>query len=205
MHKKQSGLHREILFVAAFFVGLTILLYWPMVKGLVLLPLDLLLHSYPPWAAPGTLLVKNPYMQDSIVQMYPWKQFVFSSVILEEDLPIALREGTGSARLVGASPNALRFDVETSSPGVFYLSYTFYPGWQATVNGKRSHIYRANYDFRAVSVPEGRSTVSLWYEPSNVRLWIGVSAASIVVAVLLSLRRRQPRAKRYRHQKGLRV
>jgi len=50
-----------------------------MFQGLIPLALDLLISKYAPWYSPGTILLKNPYMQDSIIQLYPWKHFVFES------------------------------------------------------------------------------------------------------------------------------
>ena len=53
---------------------------FPLFQGLILLPLDLLISQYAPWASPYTILLKNPYMQDSVVQLFPWRHFVFESL-----------------------------------------------------------------------------------------------------------------------------
>ncbi len=55
------------------FLFICILIVYPTLLGLILLPLDLLITRYSPWHQAATILIKNPYMQDSIIQMYPWK------------------------------------------------------------------------------------------------------------------------------------
>lgn len=76
-HKKQL----EGFVVVVLFLFLSIVYIFPVLQGLVLLPLDLLISNYLPWYSPGTILLKNNYMQDSIVQMYPWRHLVFDSLV----------------------------------------------------------------------------------------------------------------------------
>lgn len=70
-----------IIFIALLFFILTCICLFPLLYGLVLLPLDLLVSNFAPWSEyyKNTILVKNPYMQDSIIQMFPWKDFVYES------------------------------------------------------------------------------------------------------------------------------
>lgn len=74
--KKTAGM----LLITIFFFCLTLIYLFPLTQGLILLPLDLLISNYSPWYSPGTILLKNSYMQDSIVQLYPWKHLVFQSL-----------------------------------------------------------------------------------------------------------------------------
>lgn len=69
------------LAVPAFFLCLTSIYLFPLLQGLILLPLDLLIGKYTPWYSPGTILLKNPYMQDSIIQLFPWRHLTFDSLI----------------------------------------------------------------------------------------------------------------------------
>ncbi|MBI5123680.1 hypothetical protein HZA75_07515 [Candidatus Roizmanbacteria bacterium] len=70
----------KAVFIPLIFLVLTILYVFPLLQGLILLPLDLLISNYAPWSAPNTILLKNPYMQDSIVQLFPWRHLVFESL-----------------------------------------------------------------------------------------------------------------------------
>lgn len=70
----------EIILITISFLLLTLVYLFPLTQGLILLPLDLLISNYSPWYSPGTILLKNPYMQDSIVQLFPWRHLVFQSL-----------------------------------------------------------------------------------------------------------------------------
>lgn len=70
----------EIPFIVLFFLIVSGFYLYPIFQGLIVLPLDLLISNYLPWYSPGTILLKNNYMQDSIVQMYPWRHLVFESL-----------------------------------------------------------------------------------------------------------------------------
>ncbi len=56
-------------------------------------------------------------------------------------------------------------ELETTSGGVLLLYDSYYPGWTATVNGSLAPIYRANINFRAVSLPAGENHVMFGYSP----------------------------------------
>ena len=50
------------------------------------------------------------------------------------------------------------------------MNDTFYPGWEAAVDGSPQPIVTANYLFRAVRVPAGPHRVEFAYRPRSVRL-----------------------------------
>lgn len=104
------------------------------------------------------------------------KQLLISSAF-----DVDVREGTGSVTMQSSDMNSMTFAVESSSPGVLYISDTFFPGWHATVNNGRVPIHRANYNFRAVGVPSGRSTVSMWYMPDSVIYGGVISIFSLII------------------------
>ena len=63
----------------------------------------------------------------------------------------------GSARILGYDSQRVRIEAETSAPAVLMLNDTNYPGWRASVNGKPAPILRADYLFRAVLLPPGKT------------------------------------------------
>jgi hypothetical protein len=82
--------------------------------------------------------------------------------------------------------------IQASGDGFLFLSDTYYPGWKAYVDGEETKIYRANYAFRAVPVPEGGHTVEFKYEPESfywgLRLTVGTGVVTLVGIGVLMLK-----------------
>ncbi len=104
-----------------------------------------------------------------------------NTLLIQEQLPEAIVPGTGFATLVSSGINDLTFEVQTDTPAVFYLSDTNFPGWHASVNGKNEQILQANYNFRAVFVPPGKSVIRFWYMPQSFKIGIVVSAIGLLL------------------------
>lgn len=109
------------------------------------------------------------------------------TVLLEKSLPISLEMGTGSAKLVASTVNSQTFDIDSNSPALFYVSDTYYPGWKAYVNKKETEIFRTNYNFRSVLIPNGQSTVEFRYQPTNWNMYIGLSGVSFLLLVIFCI------------------
>jgi uncharacterized membrane protein YfhO len=77
-------------------------------------------------------------------------------------------------------------EIKTRSygPRLLFMSETWYPYWHATVDGKETPIYRANYAFRAIVVPKGEHTVKFYYEDPNYITGRSVSLASNGLALI---------------------
>lgn len=58
----------------------------------------------------------------------------------------------------------IKISTKSSCNGLVVISDVYYPGWVAYVDGRREQIYRANYTFRAIPVPNGEHSVVLKYE-----------------------------------------
>ena len=95
-------------------------------------------------------------------------------------------------------PNSLRLGVTSPVPGWLVLLDSWDPGWKAMVNGRATEVLRANYNFRAVAVPAGSSSVAFSYRPAPViaGAWISVLSTGSIAGILLLgwvLRRRRRR------------
>ncbi len=58
--------------------------------------------------------------------------------------------------------------VSSRCPGVLVFSEPCYPGWKISVDGKNVPIWRANYGFSAIFLPEGTHTVKRSYCPDTL-------------------------------------
>ena len=103
-------------------------------------------------------------------------------------------EGAGTVEPLAVEPDGYVFAVASARRQFLVLSDSYYPGWEAEVDGVPVPIHRANMAFRAVVVPEGKHTVEFRYRPDSFYYGAGVSAFTLVagsVFVAAATRRRR--------------
>ena len=107
-------------------------------------------------------------------------------VVLETERPGAVQEGaTGRVLSREEETNRVRAKVNATGPMLVALTDRFYPGWRATVNGRRAEVLRANGVFRAVEVPAGVSDVEFRFLPGSLLLGALVSLVGLVLLGVL--------------------
>jgi len=112
-------------------------------------------------------------------------------VLLLEDQPVPIAIGgpttrtnmDSSVRITSYEPDGVKIDASLPRPGYLLLLDTYFPGWSATVNGEPAPIHRADYNFRAVSLPAGKSTVCFSYRPASLRIGLYLCAAGVLAVV----------------------
>lgn len=90
-----------------------------------------------------------------------------NTLILQEQPGLDLSKnkgGYGKANILSYTPNKIIISVTTSTPALLFLSDSYFPLWAAKVNGTEGKIYRSDYAFRSVLVPQGKSTVEFYYK-----------------------------------------
>lgn len=75
--------------------------------------------------------------------------------------------GTGEVQIVKYLPEIVEIEVKAKGEQLLFLSDVYDENWRVSVNGKDSQIYRANYVFRGVVVPDGESRVIFEYKILN--------------------------------------
>ncbi len=90
--------------------------------------------------------------------------------------------GTNAAvRIVSDEADEVSLKAFVPQPGFLLLLDTYFPGWTATVNGLSAHLFRADYNFRAVELPAGNSTVRFVYQPLSFRLGVILCLISVLI------------------------
>lgn len=79
------------------------------------------------------------------------------------------------------SSNKILIEVALKQSGFLVLSDTYYPGWKAKVDGKKSKIYRANYYFRALFLPAGKHQIEFYFFPSIFLTGLIISFGSLLI------------------------
>lgn len=118
--------------------------------------------------------------------------------LLSEVSSPALSQGEGVLSY-GRDSNRIEIDVMAQEPSVLVVSESIFPGWHAWVNESKTKVERANFLFRAVRVPAGRTHVALVYYNSTQRsgLFLTLCGLMLMTAVtsvhaLNNRRRRRP-------------
>jgi Bacterial membrane protein YfhO len=84
--------------------------------------------------------------------------------------------------------NSVILIVDAPRPGLVHASESFFDGWTARVNGVPSTILAADYAFRAVAVPAGRSRIEFRYWPPGLTAGLmitGIGITGLVVWLLI--------------------
>jgi hypothetical protein len=92
-------------------------------------------------------------------------------------------ETNSSIRIISEQCDELSLEASLPRPGFLLLLDTYFPGWTATVNGQKTPILRADYNFRAVELPDGKSMVRFVYQPGSFRLGMVCFLTSSLVLV----------------------
>ena len=73
--------------------------------------------------------------------------------------------------------------VETVAPrgGLLLLADTWFPGWEATVDGRPTPVLRANVAHRAVLLPPGNHRVEFTFRPASTTTGFALGAVGLII------------------------
>lgn len=131
------------------------------------------------------ILSKKDLLQFLISEKFnPKNQVVLEKEALLPKDPVL--KGRNQIKKLESSQRRLKFEVYSTSSAYFVLTDTFYPGWEAKVNGSVTEILNANYAFRALPLRSGTSIIELEYNPKSFFLgkWITLSSFFVVILYL---------------------
>lgn len=91
----------------------------------------------------------------------------------------------GRATITRETHDRIIVDVRATRPSVLVVADAWHPEWRAEIDGRTAHIARVERAFRGVRVPEGRHTVTFWYQPRSVRWGFTVTLAVLLIGTIL--------------------
>jgi len=124
----------------------------------------------------------------------PW-----SEAVVEQAHDVRLDESpAGRVRIICYEHGLVDLETDATSSQFLVTSEAYYPGWKAWVDGREARLIHTNTGFRGLSVPAGRHTVRMAFQP---RLFYGSAAVSVAGWLILALLawRRRPSAARPQH------
>lgn len=119
--------------------------------------------------------------EDKILEALFSPDFPPTSLVLEQDPGFVYSAGaTGEVELTSFASNSIEFKTDSTSDGLLYLSDNYTSNFKVLLDDKESTLLRANYSFRAVSVPSGKHTVLMYYNNSSVAYGFIIAGAILV-------------------------
>lgn len=91
--------------------------------------------------------------------------------------------GIGSIEMTSYAPNALSYDVNTTTDQFAVFSEIYYPkGWNAYIDGKPAELQRVNYTLRGLKIPAGAKKVEMKFEVSKFN---NANLISLICSIIL--------------------
>lgn len=88
-----------------------------------------------------------------------------------------------NAEITMYSPNKVIIHTNSDTASLLVLTDTFYPGWQAYVDGKETKIYRADGLVRAIFVPQGEHQIVFSYLPKSFVVGVVISSVTTIFLI----------------------
>ncbi|MEO6710429.1 MAG: YfhO family protein, partial [Planctomycetota bacterium] len=82
-------------------------------------------------------------------------------------------------------PEHADLHVVRDTPGYLVLRRTYFPGWEARLNGKLVPVLRADYAFCAIELSAGESRVEFDYRPASFRMGLWIAGLAPLLGGLL--------------------
>jgi hypothetical protein len=142
-------------------------------------------------ALPRAYVVRNAVVRGAVDEALA----VLGSPAFDKRAMVVLEENPDPAFLADAAraavaesvvidryePDAIALTASLPGRGWLVLADTWYPGWEASVDGAPVRIQRANANFRALPLRAGRHRVEFFFRPPAVRRGRLVSAAGVLL------------------------
>jgi hypothetical protein len=94
-------------------------------------------------------------------------------------------DGPATVTVERVEDGRIALATKTAGGGFLVLSETFYPGWQARVDGRPVEIFRTNVALQGIVVPSGTARVEFEFQPRSQFVGAIVSGIGGMTCLLL--------------------
>ncbi len=116
-----------------------------------------------------------------------------NSAVLEKEIAVDFNKAcsnnrtlcTGKVEIAEDSDMSVRLATSTTQNGLLVLADSYYPGWEAYIDGNKVEILAANLNQRAILLPAGTHTVHFKYIPTKMKFAATVSVIGYAIIVPL--------------------
>ncbi|HEY2381823.1 MAG TPA: YfhO family protein [Terriglobia bacterium] len=91
------------------------------------------------------------------------------------------------AELIATHINDIAVRAASSEPSALIFSQTYYPGWHAEVDGRRTEVFPVDVALTGLIVPSGLHDIRLVFRPASFVYGAALSVISLVVLVVIGL------------------
>jgi hypothetical protein len=136
------------------------------------------------WLVPETIVLKPEEVLTAVhtSELPDGRTYDPKTMALVEDgtaqFQSSALQSTDTVKVVSLEETRVELQTQASAPAFLVLSDVFYPGWQATIDGKRTPIFQTNYIQRGIKLPAGEHMVRFEFHPLSFKLGVGITMAS---------------------------
>jgi hypothetical protein len=89
-----------------------------------------------------------------------------------------------NVKIISDEDDSIIFNTEDSCSRLVFISNSFYPGWEASIDGQKTKVYQTNHAFQSLLVPAGKHHVVLSYTPNHFRTSIIITLTSSIILLI---------------------
>ncbi|HEY9778090.1 MAG TPA: YfhO family protein [Planktothrix sp.] len=139
--------------------------------------------------------IANVASREDAISAIQRSDFAFGKrAVFETSTPLACSQRVDGAVavqpvafLTRKSPTEVDIVTGNGDERALVLTDTYYPGWQASVDGSPVKTYRANGYFRGIVLPAGEHTVQFKYDPISFKIGLALAAAMSLLLIAAAL------------------
>lgn len=110
-----------------------------------------------------------------------------NEVFLEKEPGIKKEEiKAGEVKIIDYQDNQIILQTENEGMGILVLTDSFDEGWQAFVGDLKTEVLRADFNLRALVIPEGNQEINFVYQPKSFKIGLYTSGGALILLLLLS-------------------